>query len=82
MGLLCGGSGVQTSAGAMFVYLELFGNLTSSDWLKADFWIPGPVAADILYNERLLFVGLPLCDVHISAANEPCKSQNQIQNFL
>ena len=37
--------------------------LTSADWLKVDFWIHGPVAADTSYSERLLFVGLPLCDV-------------------
>ena len=33
-------------------------------------WIDGPVAADTSYGERLLFVGLPLCDV--SAATGPC----------
>ena len=44
--------------------------LTSSDWLKVDFWILGPVAADTSYSEKLLFVGLRLCDV--SAATGPC----------
>ena len=44
--------------------------LTSFDWLKVDFWIHGPVAVDTSYSERLLFVGLPLCDV--SAATGPC----------
>ena len=38
-------------------------SLTSSDWLKADFWIHGPVAADTSYSERLLFA---------SAATGPC----------
>ena len=44
--------------------------LTNSDWFKVDFWIHGPVAANTLYSERLLFVGLPLCDV--SAATGTC----------
>ena len=35
--------------------------LTSSNWLKADFWIHGLVAADTSHSERLLFVGLPMC---------------------
>ena len=43
--------------------------LTSSDWLKVDFWIHGPVAAVTSYSERLLFVGISLCDV--SAATGP-----------
>ena len=38
--------------------------LTSSEWLKVNFWIHGPSS-----SERLLFVG-PLCDV--SAATWPC----------
>ena len=37
--------------------------LTSSDWLKVDFRIYSPVAADTSYSKRMLFVGLPLCDV-------------------
>ena len=44
--------------------------LTSSDGLKVDFWIHGPVAADTSYSETLLFIGPPLCDV--SAATGPC----------
>ena len=44
--------------------------LASSGWLNVDFWMHGPVAADTSYSERLLFVGLPLCDV--SAAAGPC----------
>ena len=43
---------------------------TSSDWLKVDLWIHGPVAAGTSHSERLLFVGLPLCDV--SAATGSC----------
>ena len=57
--------------------------LTSSDWLKVDFWIHSPVTADISYSERLLFVGLPLCDV--SAATGPCIKKstfNQNQNVI
>ena len=38
-------------------------NLTSSDWLKVDFWIHGLVTADTSHSERMLFVGLSLCDV-------------------
>ena len=44
--------------------------LTSSDWLKVDFWTHGPVKADTSYSERLLFVGFPLRD--LSAATGPC----------
>ena len=44
--------------------------LTSSDWLTVDFWIHGSVAADTSYSERLLFLGLPLCNV--SAATGQC----------
>ena len=43
--------------------------LTCSDWLKVNFWIHGPVAADTSYSERLLFIGLLLCNV--SAATGP-----------
>ena len=45
-------------------------HLTSSDWLKVDFLIHSPRAADTWYSERLLFVGLLLCDV--SAATGLC----------
>ena len=38
--------------------------LISSDWLKVEFWVDGPMAADTFHGERLLFVGLPLCDVY------------------
>ena len=40
-----------------------------------EFWIDGPVAADTSYGERLLFVGLPLCDV--SAVTGPCIKKNK-----
>ena len=44
--------------------------LTGSDGLVVGSGVHGPVAADASYSGRLLFVGLPLCDV--SAAAGPC----------
>ena len=41
-----------------------------------EFWIDGPVAADTSYGERLLFVGLPLCDV--SAVTGPCIKKKKL----
>ena len=63
-------------------FRELLPAFSSSDWLKVDFWIHGPVAADTSYSERLLFIGLPLCNVF--AATGPC-IKNQLltnQNLL
>ena len=50
--------------------------LTSSDWLKVVLWIHSPVTTDTSYSERLLFVGLSLCDV--SDATGPCIQKSTI----
>ena len=34
-------------------YANLRSRLTSSDWLKVDFWKHGPVAADTLYRKAV-----------------------------
>ena len=57
---------------------NLLVRLTSSDWLKVDFWIHGPVAAGTSYSESLLFIGLPLCDV--SAATGPMYPKTSFQS--
>ena len=53
--------------------------LISSDWLKVEVLVDDPVTADTSYGERLLFVGLPLCDV--SAATGPCIQENNYQSI-
>ena len=49
--------------------------LTSSDWLKVDFWIHGPVAVDTSHSERLLFIGHLLPMDHVSK-NQLSTNQN------
>ena len=62
-------------------YPTVIPRICAFDWLKLDFWINDPVAADTSYSDRLLVVDLPLCDV--SAATGPCVQKSvRMLHFL